>query len=526
MAIKPVPPLTDVPPFPALADYAAGTYNSKAFNFGTHMADKFSGELAAVAENVRGNAIVAEQSALAVDQVAAVVAADRRQTKEDREATAADRVQTSADRAAAEDAARQIGTAAAFSDANAVVKGATDPTKLLRFLVSGLAPGVERMVSAPRQDGQLMTREDLASFFYNRIESIDVSGNFVAKVSGPHRITLIGPAGSGALAAVNDSNGGFDSAAAASGGATGGIAIKQLNLQAGDSLAVVMGAPGAARSYAGAGSVNIAGIAGGQSRVTGPGIALISNGGTGGRATVTTNNTTAIALGAVGGTASGGDINITGSDSGTATASSTTVSNVKTAAAAATGGAGVPYYGQRFSSGNATVAGGAAATGGSSPSGRSGSVNVTTATVGASGGAGTGNSPDVVGGSGARGPGVPTFSIAGFSLTGNGGLGAADPSINADGAGNGGAGGAYAFRPSSGVQVSGTSGSSGLFAGSGAAAVGRNPTTANVVNVGLPGRGGASGAVAVVTSNTSVTLLVPAAGSSVCIIEYYQEQTT
>jgi hypothetical protein len=59
----PVPPLTPVPHFPALSERALGTYNSSAYAFGTHMADTFNGELAAVAENVKSNADEAAASA-------------------------------------------------------------------------------------------------------------------------------------------------------------------------------------------------------------------------------------------------------------------------------------------------------------------------------------------------------------------------------------------------------------------------------------------------------------------------------
>lgn len=78
MAITPVPTMTDTPPFPALADRAAGTYNSKAYAFGAHMSDTFNGELVAVAENVLGNATVAATSAnaAAVSASAATAAAE------------------------------------------------------------------------------------------------------------------------------------------------------------------------------------------------------------------------------------------------------------------------------------------------------------------------------------------------------------------------------------------------------------------------------------------------------------------
>jgi len=75
MAIKPVPALTAVPAFPALSDRAAGTYNSKAFAFGTHMADKFNGEIAAVAGNVQHNAGEAIAAATTAGQAATTAVA-------------------------------------------------------------------------------------------------------------------------------------------------------------------------------------------------------------------------------------------------------------------------------------------------------------------------------------------------------------------------------------------------------------------------------------------------------------------
>lgn len=59
----PVPPLTDIPAFPALADRATGTYNSKAYAFGTHMSDVFNSEILALANNVLDNADAAAASA-------------------------------------------------------------------------------------------------------------------------------------------------------------------------------------------------------------------------------------------------------------------------------------------------------------------------------------------------------------------------------------------------------------------------------------------------------------------------------
>jgi len=71
MAVKPVPPMTDIPSFPALSDRAAGTYNSKAFAFGTYMADTFNGEMFAVASNVMENAADAQASAVTANGAAA-----------------------------------------------------------------------------------------------------------------------------------------------------------------------------------------------------------------------------------------------------------------------------------------------------------------------------------------------------------------------------------------------------------------------------------------------------------------------
>ena len=70
MATTPVPPMTDIPPFPALSDRAAGTYNNKAFAFGTHMADRFNSEISAVASNVFQNATDAQASATTANSAA------------------------------------------------------------------------------------------------------------------------------------------------------------------------------------------------------------------------------------------------------------------------------------------------------------------------------------------------------------------------------------------------------------------------------------------------------------------------
>lgn len=68
--------MSDTPPFPALADRAAGDYNAMAYAFGTHMAGKFNSELAAVAANVHNNATEALESAEAAAESAEAAAED------------------------------------------------------------------------------------------------------------------------------------------------------------------------------------------------------------------------------------------------------------------------------------------------------------------------------------------------------------------------------------------------------------------------------------------------------------------
>lgn len=63
MAVQPVPNMTPVPAFPALSERAAGTYNSSALAFGTHMHAVFNAELLAVANNVKYNADDSKASA-------------------------------------------------------------------------------------------------------------------------------------------------------------------------------------------------------------------------------------------------------------------------------------------------------------------------------------------------------------------------------------------------------------------------------------------------------------------------------
>lgn len=65
MSIQAVPSMSTIPPFPALADRSDGTYNLKAYTFGTYMSVTFNGELLAVAGSAYNNAVAAAASATA-----------------------------------------------------------------------------------------------------------------------------------------------------------------------------------------------------------------------------------------------------------------------------------------------------------------------------------------------------------------------------------------------------------------------------------------------------------------------------
>lgn len=130
MAVQPVPVMTPVPHFPALSERAAGTYNSSAYAFGTHMADTFNGELLAVAENVRSNAAVAESATGA----AASAAAD---------------AQSAANAAALSATAADSSEAAALAYAQAAGASAGVPTPTPNKVLSTDASGVVAWRDAP-----------------------------------------------------------------------------------------------------------------------------------------------------------------------------------------------------------------------------------------------------------------------------------------------------------------------------------------------------------------------------------------
>lgn len=326
------------------------------------------------------------------------------------------------------------------------------------------------------------------------------SGTWVAPAKGLLRITLRGADGSGAVAlCLNDAV----SSAVASGGAAGGLSIKTLRVEAGDTFVATLASGGAQVSTTTPGS-RVNGNPGGTSTVTGPGVNLTANGGNGGLGAYAASGA-ASAAGATGGTASGGDVNYTGGNSGTAA-----VTGV--AGVAATGGGAVAWNGVGYSSGNATVSapGGTlgAVSGGASPSGVSGTATASASTATSTGGAGAGGpSAAATNATGAAGPGLPSIATA--------------TPLSLVGAGNstlGGAGGDGAKQSSS--SATGTAG--GVLAGGGGA-VTYNGNVAALTTTAAGGLGGSTGGAAARYGGSNTHMVTAQAGANAFAIFEFTE---
>lgn len=326
------------------------------------------------------------------------------------------------------------------------------------------------------------------------------SGTWVAPAKGLLRITLRGADGSGAVAlCLNDAV----SSALASGGAAGGLSIKTLRVEAGDTFVATLGSGGAQVSTTTPGS-RVNGNPGGTSTVTGPGVNMTANGGNGGLGAYAASGA-ASAAGATGGTASGGDVNYTGGNSGTAAVTGA-------AGVAATGGAAVAWNGVGYSSGNATVStsGGTlgAVSGGASPGGVSGTATTSSSTSTSTGGAGAGGpSAAATNATGAAGPGLPSIATA--------------TPLSLVGAGNstlGGAGGDGAKQASS--NTTGTAG--GLLAGGGAA-ITYNGSVAALTTTAAGGLGGSTGGAAARYGGSNTHTVTAQAGANAFAIFEFTE---
>lgn len=208
MAITTVPPLSDVPDFPAMSDRAAGTYNSKAYAFGAHMANTFNAEIAAVANNVHGNATEAAASA-----VTAVSARDDAAVLANAAAQSVVAAAEQADSAAASVTAAQAAAAAAGAAAGLpALAGAA-----LRFLrVKSDETGVEfaavdippQLVKShrifadgvstlkPVSSGELIMSVEVNTGLAGAVQSLTRSnGLFIASSTGTGVATAVDPAG-------------------------------------------------------------------------------------------------------------------------------------------------------------------------------------------------------------------------------------------------------------------------------------------------------------------------------------------
>jgi hypothetical protein len=271
------------------------------------------------------------------------------------------------------------------NSANVIVKGGTV------VLVPGDQVDIEAetiskfLLTVRRGDGTATTPSQ-----FRVQEYYDSSVVYTAARSGPVRLTLKGACGAGAAVYTNNNNA---IASAASGGAGGGLCIKNIYMNAGDTLVANLAASGAPAVASTIGAP-VNGGAGGVSTVTGTNLSMTANGGQGGTAATRTTAGTVTAAGALGGTASGGDINITGGNSGTAVA---TV-GASGRAMSASGGACCLYKSVVTKSGDATADGSNAGT-----------------AMAATGGAG-------VGGSSGAATSTITSSAFGQSATGGGGM--------------------------------------------------------------------------------------------------------
>ncbi len=356
---------------------------------------------------------------------------------------------------------------------------------------------------------------------YRNSMAIMNSGVWSPEVTGWHRITLVGASGSGAIAiALNGEMAG------ASGATTGGTVILTFFATVGESYTLLLGTKGASKVLATTISVNttLAGANATDSSFIGPGVNMVAGGGKGGIAVVSSTTTLTVAS-PVGGTASGGDFNLTGGLSGTISLSST-----NKRAAAATGGASSPYKSNGNASGNivlntsyASPSFAAIATGGAAVGNSSGAVNKTTSGGAATGGAGVGApSAAVTGGTATSGGAAISATFLDklistpLNFTSAGSDGFVNSSTNPENAGKGGGTGAVAKTTANNYQT----GSTLLMAGTGALA-GILDTNGEILTTGAATRGGASGSMAFMSTQTSVIvdLATGAGGDAYAIIE-------
>lgn len=221
-----------------------------------------------------------------------------------------------------------------------------------------------------------MLRSGTATSLEQRI--ITKSSEITIMEDGWYLITAIGGGGCGALLPPSVSGHG----SAGTGGGAGGLSQARRFIKKGSVLTIVVGAGGPSSNVPGA-----QGADGGTTTVTGPSISLIAEGGRGGRSQSLPGGTLP---GATGGAAMGGDRNVRGGESGSATVVAINGS------IALTGGGAVGIYGIGYPSGDAvSLANKTAMTGGAGVGGRSGRAEAITRNAFTSGGSACSASKDL-----------------------------------------------------------------------------------------------------------------------------------
>ena len=88
--------------------------------------------------------------------------------------------------ASAAASAATIGTTAAFSDANPIVKGSADVTKQLRIEVDGFTTGTTRTLTAPNKNGTILTDSDVDAS-RSLYDQSNATSTFDYRVAGTQR---------------------------------------------------------------------------------------------------------------------------------------------------------------------------------------------------------------------------------------------------------------------------------------------------------------------------------------------------
>lgn len=332
------------------------------------------------------------------------------------------------------------------------------------------------------------------------------SQNFVFPYKGKVKIWAVGAGGQGAAVSANGLGTPF---MIATGGGSGGVALKvEYAVDVGQIITCTIGAGGAASVLLSGAGIN--GADGGDTTVTGTGISLSAGGGKGGKFDLTGALFTL--PGGLGGIATGGDFNYPGGRGGD-------IANIADPKVVATGGGSWNPFSAGYRGGdvdNALVGSAVFATGGGGYSGRGGDITTNTVSV-ATGGGGITDGVDATTSVSATAGGFG-FSINANSYSlyhpgqvtiYNGTNGDVSGGINIEYSGSG------------GIQSTGTETySTDYFGGTGGAARG---SSSNVF-VGGVGFGGGTGAA--VNSNTASGTAQAVAGSNGLVIIQYTEITS